>query len=73
MKELPDFGEIFRQLSYSEIDSRAISSRAATGIHIQDNNGTLIFSVSGSSKAIELAIESLILPELIHLTTLLRS
>ena len=72
-KELPGFGEIFRQLSYAEIGSRAIASRAAAGIHIQDNNSTLIFSVPGSSKAVKLAMEALILPELNHLTTLLRS
>ena len=32
-KELPGFGEIFRQLSYAEIGSRAIASRAVAGIH----------------------------------------
>jgi molybdenum cofactor biosynthesis protein B len=67
-KELPGFGEIFRQLSYAEIGSRAISSRAIAGVY----SSTLIFSVPGSSKAVRLAMESLILPELSHLTALLK-
>ena len=67
-KELPGFGEIFRQLSYAEIGSRAIASRAVAGVC----DRTLIFSLPGSSKAVELAIEALILPELVHLTNLLK-
>ena len=67
-KTLPGFGEIFRQLSYEEIGSRAIASRAIAGVH----NNTLIFSVPGSSKAVRLALEALILPELRHLTSLLQ-
>ncbi len=67
-KELPGFGEIFRQLSYAEIGSRAIASRATAGIH----NHTLIFSLPGSSKAVKLALEKLILPELRHLSGLLQ-
>ena len=74
-KELPGFGEIFRQLSYAEIGSRAIASRAVAGIRTQGTNGstrnTLIFSVPGSSKAVKLALEALILPEIVHLTTLI--
>ena len=66
-KELPGFGEIFRQLSYKEIGSRAIASRATAGVF----QNTLIFSVPGSSKAVNLAMQSLILPELVHLTSLL--
>lgn len=65
-KKLPGFGEIFRQLSYAEIGSRAIASRAVAGIH----HTTLIFSVPGSSKTVKLAMEALILPELQHLTSL---
>lgn len=67
-KELPGFGEIFRQLSYLEIGSRAIASRATAGICHQ----TLVFSLPGSTKAVKLALEKLILPELRHLTSLLR-
>ncbi|MBD2257737.1 molybdenum cofactor biosynthesis protein B [Pseudanabaena sp. FACHB-2040] len=65
-KELPGFGEIFRYLSYQEIGSRAIASRATAGIY----QSTLIFSLPGSSKAVKLAMEALILPELVHLTRL---
>lgn len=84
-KTLPGFGEIFRQLSYTEIGSRAIASRAIAGIRtvpIDNDSGdssgdlscahTLIFSVPGSSKAVSLAMKALIIPELIHLTQLLK-
>lgn len=70
-KELPGFGEIFRQLSYAEIGSRAIASRAVAGIHTNAHKNTLIFSVPGSSKAVKLAMEALIMPELIHLASLM--
>jgi molybdopterin adenylyltransferase len=70
-KELPGFGEIFRQLSYAEIGSRAIASRAIAGTYSHADKSTLIFSVPGSSKAVKLAMEALIIPELIHLTSLL--
>lgn len=62
-KTLPGFGEIFRYLSYNEIGSRAIASRAIAGVYQQ----TLIFSLPGSSNAVKLALEKLILPEIIHL------
>lgn len=62
-KTLPGFGEIFRFLSYDEIGSRAIASRAIAGVR----SGKLIFSVPGSSNAVKLAVEKLILPELVHL------
>jgi molybdenum cofactor biosynthesis protein B len=66
-KTLPGFGELFRFLSYQEIGSRAIASRATAGVYRQ----TLIFSLPGSSNAVKLALEKLILPELIHLVRLL--
>ncbi len=62
-KTLPGFGELFRVLSYQEIGSRAIASRAIAGVY----SGKLIFSVPGSSNAVRLALEKLILPELVHL------
>jgi molybdenum cofactor biosynthesis protein B len=67
-KPLPGFGELFRMLSYEQIGSRAMASRAIAGLC----QSTLIFSMPGSSKAVELAMERLILPELIHLTTQMR-
>lgn len=62
-KEIPGFGEIFRQLSYAEIGSRAIASRATAGVY----QSTLIFLLPGSSNAVALAMDALILPELQHL------
>jgi molybdenum cofactor biosynthesis protein B len=68
-KTLPGFGEIFRSLSYAEVGSRAIASRAVAGIC----QGTLVFSLPGSTNAVKLAMEKLILPELTHLITQLKS
>jgi molybdopterin adenylyltransferase len=62
-KTIPGFGEIFRYLSYQEIGSRAMSSRATAGV----KNQKLVFSLPGSTNAVELAISKLILPELNHL------
>lgn len=62
-KTLPGFGELFRFLSYQEIGSRTIASRAIAGVYC----GKLVFSVPGSSNAVRLALEKLILPELVHL------
>jgi molybdopterin adenylyltransferase len=67
-KTLPGFGEIFRLLSYQEIGSRAIASRAVAGTYEQ----LLVFSLPGSSGAVRLAMEQLILPELVHLVTQLQ-
>jgi len=67
-KTLPGFGELFRQLSFQEIGSRALASRAVAGV-VQS---TLVFSLPGSSKAVTLAMEALILPELPHLVSLLQ-
>jgi molybdopterin adenylyltransferase len=64
-KTLPGFGEIFRLLSYQEIGSRAISSRAIAGTYQQ----LLVFSLPGSRGAVKLGMEKLILPELVHLVT----
>lgn len=62
-KVLPGFGELFRWLSYQDIGSRAIASRAVAGIC----QNKLVFSLPGSSNAVKLAMEQLILPELTHL------
>ena len=67
-KTLPGFGELFRWLSYQEIGSRAIASRAIAGIY----QSKLIFSLPGSTNAVQLAVQKLILPELVHLVTQLR-
>ena len=67
-KTLPGFGEMFRYLSWQEVGSRAIASRAEAGIY----QGKLVFSLPGSSNAVKLAIEQLILPEIIHLVRQLK-
>ena len=67
-KTLPGFGELFRWLSYQEIGSRAIASRAFAGTY----QGKLVFSLPGSSNAVKLGMEKLILPELVHLRGQLR-
>jgi molybdopterin adenylyltransferase len=64
-KILPGFGEIFRQLSYQDIGSRAIASRAIAGTY----QHMLVFSLPGSRGAVKLGMEKLILPELTHLVT----
>jgi len=68
-KTLPGFGELFRYLSYQEIGSRSIASRAIAGVY----QGKLVFSLPGSSNAVKLAVSQLILPELVHLVTQLRT
>ncbi|MEA5617774.1 molybdenum cofactor biosynthesis protein B [Cronbergia sp. UHCC 0137] len=67
-KTLPGFGELFRWLSYQEIGSRAIASRAVAGVY----QNKLIFSLPGSTNAVKLGMEKLILPELVHLVTQIR-
>jgi molybdopterin adenylyltransferase len=62
-KRLVGFGEIFRYLTYQEIGSPAIMSRATAGII----KGRILFSTPGSENAVRLAMEKLILPELGHL------
>ncbi|MCZ6728157.1 MAG: MogA/MoaB family molybdenum cofactor biosynthesis protein [SAR324 cluster bacterium] len=62
-KELPGFGELFRMFSYEEIGSAAMLSRALAGTC----GNKVLFSVPGSSGAVKLAMEKLILPELPHI------
>ena len=62
-KRLDGFGELFRSLSYQEIGSSAMLSRATAGIH----GHLVIFSIPGSQGAVRLAMEQLILPEVGHI------
>lgn len=62
-KRLPGFGEIFRMLSYQEIGAAAMLSRATAGTY----GGALIFCLPGSTNAVRLALERLIVPQLAHL------
>lgn len=62
-KELLGFGEIFRFLSYTEdIGSAAILSRATAGVV----DGKIVYATPGSTGAVKLAMEKLIVPELAH-------
>jgi molybdenum cofactor biosynthesis protein B len=62
-KRLPGFGELFRMLSYADIGPAAMLSRATAGTF----GGALIFCLPGSTGAVRLALDKLILPELPHL------
>lgn len=61
---IPGFGELFRMLSYEDIGSAALLSRALAGLA----QGRVVFVIPGSRGAVRLAMEKLILPELGHLT-----
>ena len=62
-KRLPGFGELFRMLSFAEIGPAAMLSRATAGMI----GGTLVFCMPGSTSAVRLAMEQLIVPQLPHL------
>ena len=62
-KRLDGFGEIFRVLSYQDIGSAAIMSRATAGLY----KSTIVISIPGSEKAVLLALDKLILNELGHM------
>jgi molybdenum cofactor biosynthesis protein B len=65
---LPGFGELVRMLSWEQIGSGAMLSRALCGIA----QGKVVFAMPGSTKAVELAMTKLILPELRHILRELR-
>lgn len=60
---VPGFGELFRMLSYAEVGSAALLSRALAGIAA----GRVVVVLPGSRGAVRLALEKLVLPELGHL------
>lgn len=63
-KEIVGFGECFRWLSFTEdVGTRAIASRAIAGTV----NDKVLFALPGSVKAVQLAMNRLIIPELKHL------
>jgi molybdopterin adenylyltransferase len=68
-KVLPGFNALFMLLSYPQVKSAAMLSRALAGTL----KGKIIFCLPGSPRACKLAMESLILPELGHILMLLRS
>jgi molybdenum cofactor biosynthesis protein B len=62
-KELTAFGVLFAQLSFDQIDSAAILSRATAG----RIGRALVFCMPGSLKACKLACQELIFPETGHM------
>lgn len=59
-KWIPGFGELFRQLSYADIGAATIQSRAEAALC----GSTLVFVLPGSTGAVKLALEKIILPQL---------
>jgi molybdenum cofactor biosynthesis protein B len=59
-KAIPGFGELFRMLSYAEIGASTIQSRAEAALC----DTTLVFVLPGSTGAVRLALEKILLPQL---------
>ncbi len=59
-KWIPGFGELFRQLSYADIGAATIQSRAEAALC----GSTLVFALPGSTGAVKLALQKIILPQL---------
>lgn len=66
-KTLPGFGELFRMLSWKEIGAAAMLSRATAGLVSEGGRDLLWFCCPGSTAAVRLAADRLIVPELEHL------
>ena len=67
-RQIPGFGEIFRRVSFDEIGSAAMMSRAFAGTI----KGKAVFCLPGSPNGVKTAMEKLILPELGHIVGLSR-
>ena len=59
-KTIPGFGELFRQLSYDDIGSSTVQSRAVAGLA----NKTLVFCLPGSTGACRLGWEKILSEQL---------
>ena len=69
-RELEGFGELFRMLSWEQVRASAMLSRAVAGLVVRpsgEGGDTFVFSMPGSTNAIETAMKNLIVPELAHL------
>ncbi len=62
-KKIDGFGELFRMISYKEIGTSSMLSRAIAGIC----HGKVIFCIPGSTAAVTLATKDLIVPEIAHI------
>jgi molybdenum cofactor biosynthesis protein B len=65
-KHLPGFGELFRRLSYEEIGTQCIATRAMAGI----DDGVLVCCLPGSEAAVRLGVTEIVVPEAPHLVGL---
>lgn len=65
-KSLPGFGELFRRLSYDEIGTRVVGTRAVAGVV----DGTPVFCLPGSENAATLGATEVIVPAAGHLAGL---
>ena len=66
-KKFTGFGELFRNLSYNAIGASAMLSRAVAGILKSKKKNKAVFLLPGSPKAVKLALEALIMPEIGHI------
>jgi len=67
-KRLDGFGELFRSLSFEQIGSAAMLSRAVAGVV----RGTVVVVLPGSTAAVDLALTRLLVPQLGHMVSLAR-
>ena len=67
-REMPGFGELFRMLSYEQIGAAAMLSRATAGIA----GSSVLFCLPGATKAVDLAMTKLIIPQVRHIVGLVR-
>jgi len=69
IREIEGFGELFRMLSHREIGAAAMMSRAVAGelASGREDGRTVVFCLPGSTNAVRLALDQLIVPQLRHL------
>jgi molybdenum cofactor biosynthesis protein B len=65
-KQLPGFGELFRSLSFEEIGTKIVGTRATAGVA----NGAVVFCLPGSENAARLGVEEIVTEEASHLAGL---
>jgi molybdenum cofactor synthesis domain len=68
-KVIPGFGELFRIMSYEEIGTASVLSRAMAGVV----EGKAVFCIPGSPNAAKLAVSKIIVPELGHIISHVRT
>lgn len=64
-KTMDGFGELFRRLSYDEVGTRVLLSRATAGLVCR----SAVFCIPGSPNAVQTAMEKIIIPEIRHILT----